>query len=99
MRLTTKGAAHQAKIAPECGGEEREHGVFHEDELYEAPATGSDGDAEGHLAGAGCGLRGHEVGDVGAGDQQHESDEDAEPNQSAAVIVLQAWRHRKQRAR
>ena len=34
-------------------------------------------------------MRGHKVGDVGAGDQQHQNNEDAEPDQSAAVIVLQ----------
>ena len=34
---------------PQCGREKRQHGILHQDELYQAPATGSDRDAEGHL--------------------------------------------------
>ena len=43
-----------------------------------------------HFAGARGGLRGHQIGDVGAGDQQHQGDQDGERDERAAVILLQA---------
>ena len=70
------------------GGQQRQPGAFHQDQLHQAPASRADGDAQRHLARARRGLRGHQVGHVGAGDQQHQRDQDAESQQRTAIVAL-----------
>jgi hypothetical protein len=42
--------------------------------LNEPGAACADRDAQRHFAGAGGGLRGHQIGEIGAGDQQNHGD-------------------------
>ena len=67
-----------------------EDGTFDENELDEMAATGTDGNAQRHFTGAGGGLGDHEIGDVGASDEENKENENAESEQSAAVVLLEA---------
>ena len=53
---------------------EREQHAFGEQLADDAAAAGADGGADGDLARAAGGARQQQVGDVGAGDQQHAAD-------------------------
>ena len=73
-----KGRRPRRKECAKDGSQEGEQRALRQDELDQATTAGADRDAESHLMGAGGGLGGHHVGDVDAGDEQDESDQEAE---------------------
>ena len=86
---TTNGAAHQAKRAPTTDAQ------IASSALRRAPAesaasAGANRHAQRHLAGASDGLSGEQVGDVRAGDEQHEHDEPGEDEQRTPECTLRA---------
>ena len=77
------------KERAESGGDEGEDGALDQDELQEVAASSTDGNAESHFARAGGGLRDHEVGDVGASDEQNEKNENGESEERGANVLLE----------
>jgi hypothetical protein len=87
----TSGTDPHANSAPAAAASKPSHAPStrrSEEELQQAAAARADGNAKRHLAGARRGLRGHQVGDVGAGDHQHQNHEHTQSNQRPAIILL-----------
>lgn len=80
------------------GGEKRaesrrekgEDATFDKNELDKLTASGTDGDTESHFPCARGSMRDHEIGDVGASDEEHEENENAKCQEGAAIVVLEA---------
>ena len=67
---------------------DREQRAFDEHQLDETPSPGANRHAQRHLASASDGLSGEQIGDVRAGDQQHEHDEPGEDEQRTTECTL-----------
>ena len=63
------------RLADGCG-QQGEPDAFHQNQLHEPPATRADRDAQRHLRRPGGCLRRHQIGDIGARDQEDEQHED-----------------------
>ena len=68
------GLASGGEGDAECAADEREHKAFCQKLADDARAACAEGLADGELAGAGGGAGEQQVGDVGAGDEQHDAD-------------------------
>ena len=69
---------------------DREQRAFDEHQLDETPAPGANRHAQRHLASASDGLSSEQIGDIRAGDQQHEHDEPGEDEQRKTECTLRA---------
>ena len=78
-------------------GEEGQPGALHENQLHQTPSPCADRYAQRHLTRPRRRLRRHQVGDVGAGDQQHQHHENAERHEGYAVVSLQVGTPRRGR--
>jgi hypothetical protein len=77
--------------AAERGRQKPSHGASTSTSCTRRQASRADRDAQRHLARPRRRLRRHQVGDVGAGDQQHQRHQHAQPR-APAVLVLQIRR-------
>ena len=79
------------------GREEGEPGAFHQHQLHQPPSSRADGDAQRHFARPRRGLSRHQVGDVGARDQQHQRHQHAESQRASGGSRSAGRRRRRPR--
>ena len=70
IRLTTNGADHHANNPPTADASRREHRAFHQNQLNQPPSPRADRHTQRHFARPRRALRGHQIRDVCARDQQ-----------------------------
>ena len=78
---------------------DREQCAFDEHQLDETPAPGANRHAQRHLASASDGLSREQIGDIRAGDQQHEHDESGEDEQRKTECTVEGRMRRFLRGR
>ena len=75
---TTNGARPPCEQSADGGCQERQPGAFHQHQLHQPPSSRADRDAQRHFARPRRRLRRHQVGDVGARNQQHQHHQHAQ---------------------
>jgi hypothetical protein len=79
--------SHDAENAARGRARQGQQDAFGEELADDASASGADGDADGDLPAACHGAGQQQVGDVGAGDQQHETDRAHQTQKRGAHIA------------